>query len=453
MILMIAAGMKVPKKSYIEHSKENLYLNYGLLGLATILHNKHNLNVKMIQGDYKSINEVIKEINKLGIYIENLNTPILISIPSFLAMTWTVEFIEIIKKLNSAIKIIVGGRWVIDNNLDWIKKKLPDVDLFITGFGDKVIYKSLSVNNNQKGELLKGMNSGVFDYFDYKLLNNFREYQPSIEISRGCGMGCEFCVESKFKATSPKEPEKVIQEAKNICKLYGTDYLNFYFQASIFNPTKKWASEFERLYKKNNMKFKWRFETRVDTIDSDVLEGLARSGLKVIDLGLESGSIKQLSQMNKTKNPEYYLKKANEILKVAYKNKIWTKVNILLYLGECESTLSESCKWLDENRNYIKGVSVNPFILYLNGESTENFIDEIETISQNKVDSQYLNDNGYTYVALSNEMDIDKLIEVSNDISNRYMTNNDYLELKSISYFRREVKNINSFGGEDKCIE
>lgn len=69
MILMIAAGMKAPKKKYNENSTQNLYLNYGLLGLGTILNKDYNLDVKIIQGDYKEINEVLLEIAEIGIYI------------------------------------------------------------------------------------------------------------------------------------------------------------------------------------------------------------------------------------------------------------------------------------------------------------------------------------------------------------------------------------------------
>lgn len=86
MVLMIAAGMNSAKKQYDINSKSNIYLNYGLLGLATILKKKHSIDVRMIQGDYKRTHEVLSEIEKIGIDITTYKAPIFISIPSFFAV-------------------------------------------------------------------------------------------------------------------------------------------------------------------------------------------------------------------------------------------------------------------------------------------------------------------------------------------------------------------------------
>lgn len=436
-ILMIASGMKSKKKEFMNADTENIYLNYGLLGLATLLYDKGYKGVRMFQGDFKSVRELLQEISDEGIDIMSLSYPIFISVPSFFALSWAKEFIVEIKKKKHDIQIIVGGRWTVDNNLEWIKNKLPLVDYVSRGCPDEYIEELLDANNWKKYEK-PGVANKVFAKLNYKLLYEYKKYQPSIEICRGCGNGCAFCLEGKYKLTKVKSPLEVIEEAKEVSKIYEDDELNFYFQASIFNPSLQWAKEFKMKYDEFQMKFKWRFETRVDRIETDVIDILAQAGLKVIDLGLESASARQLELMKKTNNASRYLQKAQELLEKADKCNVWCKLNILLYAGETEETINETLEWLKHNK--YKGLSVNPFILYLNGEETKEFVDEIKKITKMKVDIDKLYEKGYLFIDLSNEITSKIAEETSKQIANNYMQRQDYLDLKRVCYIKREIK-------------
>lgn len=365
---MIASGMKKSKKPFIKNSVENIYLNYGLLGLGSILYDKGYTKVKMFQGDSKTIQEMFDEIASTGIDIKEMKYPVFISVPSFFAISWAIEFINDIKLKNPNIKIILGGRWVLDQNLDWCKKIFTNVDFFSLGCSDEIVDKLLEPNNWSRYQSVQ-ISKKPFSKFHFNILNNFKEYQPVIEICRGCGRGCEFCLEKHYPVSEIKSAEEVILEAKSISEVYGIDNLNIYFQASIFNPSVKWSQEFLYLYKTQNMKFHWRFETRVDSMNLESLEILAEAGLKVIDLGLESASVCQIKKMGKSKNPKEYLAKADKLLRKMYEFGLWSKLNILLYIGETYKTLGETITWLEDRSEYIKGVSVNPIIVYLNGQS------------------------------------------------------------------------------------
>jgi len=439
-IIMISAGMDKPKKDFNPLNEKNLYLNYGLLGLGTQL-SDIGYKVKVFQGDYKRVKDIFHEINLCNIEIHNLKYPIFISIPSFFALSWAKKIIDSIKLININAKVIVGGRWVVDNNIEWLKTKIKNVDLFVKGYGEKYIEKCLDENKWVNiDEKLDQQGINVFSKFDYTILFNYKMYHPCIEVSRGCGRGCKFCVENKTNPVATKEPKQIIKEAKDIIKVYGCNTLNFYFQASIFNPTQEWANEFHKIYQENDMNFNWRFETRVDSLNKSVLHILSKAGLKVIDLGLESACEDQLLNMGKTKNVKMYLEKAKDILEEAYKNNIWTKLNILLYPGEISETIDETSKWLNHNKKYIKGVSVNPLILYRNGDFTYDFIKHIETLSKIKIDTNRLEENGYMFIDLSREIDSELSKKLSLSISRDFMNIKDYYDLKSICYYPRDAK-------------
>lgn len=435
---MIASGMKQNKKTFLNDSVKNIYLNYGLLGLGSILYDKGYKSVKMFQGDDKSIHDIFNEIAFSQIDVKKLKYPVFVSVPSFFAVSWALAFIETLKIKNPDIKVILGGRWVLDQNLKWCKEKFKQVDFFSLGCPDEIVDKLLDqknwINYQSPQKYAK-----PFTKFHFNILNNFKYYQPVIEICRGCGRGCEFCLEKHYSVSSVKPAMDVILEAKETCEIYGTYNLNFYFEASIFNPSVDWANEFLLFYQRENMKFHWRFETRVDTINPEALKILAQAGLKVIDLGLESASIIQLEKMSKSKDPKEYLSKADILLKKMYEYGIWSKINILLYICETHLTMRQTMAWLDERNKYIKGVSVNPLILYLNGDQTYDFVEYIENETGVDVDIKSLNEFGYTFISLSKEISIEESQQITNMLVERYMPKADYLLLKDICYTKRDL--------------
>lgn len=85
-IFCISAGQLIVKKSDTVINKKNRYLNYGLLSLATTLKNK-GWNSLQIQGLFESPAETIKKC--VGFGLSSTSTlPLLISIPSFYAISW-----------------------------------------------------------------------------------------------------------------------------------------------------------------------------------------------------------------------------------------------------------------------------------------------------------------------------------------------------------------------------
>ncbi len=430
-LIGIAAGMLSPKKERQRYS--SLYLNYGLLGLMTNLHRK-GYPVQMFQGDYKCIDEFIGELADSGVDLKNSGI-FLLSVPSFLSLEWAIQFAVKIKELDPRHKIIVGGRWVVDKNYDWVKNKFAgSVDSFSLGCPDEFVELFADINRWSELETPKKY-IHPFYHLDYSLLHDFRNYSPNIEAARGCGFGCDFCLEKSFAVCPLVDPEVIFKQIDEIEELYGTRDLNFYFESSVFLPKTSWSQKFRELYIANKSRFKWRCTTRVDAADCHSFEILTDAGLKVVDFGLESASAVQLLRMNKTKNPSVYLEKAENILMRLSAKGVWAKLNILLYAGETVETYNETKNWLLKNDRYIKGISANPLTIYLNGiPETLEYCDEIESITGCSIDRDALLEHGFTYVDLSEEINISKAFSLCRELSDLIMTEDDYNDLKSITY-------------------
>ncbi|TGO02923.1 hypothetical protein PN36_16300 [Candidatus Thiomargarita nelsonii] len=435
-IFCISAGQLIVKKTDNKISRRNRYLNYGLLSLATIL-KQEGWNPVQIHGHFESPSITLQKCISLGFNYSSL--PLLISVPSFYAISWLNEFIELVKESNPKVKIILGGRWVIGNRKDLMKKAVPKADIVVAGIADSIITQIIRSDSSCHPINLSIKSNQINQYpsLDYSLLVERHLYQPSIEVARGCGMGCSFCQEKDEKLLPLKAPQVLIEEIKSTIIRDELTEMTPYFEASMFVPNGKWVDEFQLLRNKYNLEFKWRAEGRVDAINSKHIKKLAQTGLKVLDLGLESASLQQLTRMSKTKNPEKYLFRASDLIKNAYVHNINIKVNILLSAGENEETISETLDWLEKHREYIKGVSVGPVIVFGWSSNTKEYIKELARYGASISHSPAL---GITHLNLSDEIDYEKSIMISKEISRQFMGAEDYFYLKSFSYFSRDYR-------------
>lgn len=427
-ILTVSGGMLETKKTNIKIRQKIRYLNYGLLGLSTLLKHTCSIETYMFQGEYDLPNETLRKILDCGINISKDCICILLSIPSLYSVSWCKEFCKLVKE-NFDIKIIVGGRWVVDNRVDWIKNTLIYIDDVITGFGEKKIIDMFSTVRTTD-DIYDGSKK-CFDWLDYSLLHGYEKYQPCIEISRGCGSGCQFCADKTNKRTPNKEVSLISEELDNINKLYNHNDYSIYFQAPHFVFETKWIDNLCRMLADKETSTSWRCTTRVETIKIDKLKDLKQSGLRVIDIGLESASPKQLLAMHKTKDPKKYLDLAEKILIECNNLGIWVKFNLLLYAGETYNTVNETINWITNHKKLIKNVSVSSLTYYNNMASLKEFFDLGASIPK----QSNLFECGYCNLNLSSEIDATVAQSLTIDIPKLISTQRDFYDIKKISYF------------------
>lgn len=424
-VIAISAGQEISKKGNNIIRQRIKYLNYGLLGLATILKSIMNIDIIVFQADYNTPQELIEKIEKVGININTECECFLLSIPSYYSVSWCKKFCELIKfRYNK--KIIVGGRWVVDDDINWIRNKLKYADVIIDGFGEK---KLSELFNRNLTPLIPDGKEKCFDILNYELLYDYKKYQPCIEISRGCGAGCQFCADKNNKRLRNKSINLIINELDYIEGLF--DEFSIYFEAPHFNFERKWITDLCDQLKSRKKVFSWRCTTRVESVPLDQLGILREAGLKVLDIGLESASKKQLLNMKKTKNPEKYLESAEKLLEECKKNDIWVKFNLLLYAGETYDTICETQKWLNERKDLIKDLSVSSLIYYKNMKN----ISEILALGATIPEGLSIDDWGYINLDLSSEIDYGLAQKFSVEIPRIVANQKDFYDIKKISYF------------------
>ena len=178
----------------------------------------------------------------------------------------------------------------------------------------------------------------------------------SIIVSRGCPYKCNFCDNGVFGNLFTKHsPEYVVDLIEDLVRNHGVGYLVFDDDNLLLN--KNYLLSILELMKKRHLNLPFTCASRVDTIDEERLEKLRDAGCKLIMFGMESGSQKILSSMNKKTTTDQIrhavaLTKQYNIDVLGY--------FILGYPGETEATMQETVDFV--KRLKLDDIAVQPFV-------------------------------------------------------------------------------------------
>ncbi len=304
------------------------------------------------------------------------------SLLSFSEFLFALLLAEKIKRETGAT-IVLGGAF-ITVHADLYFERYPFIDYMIAGDGSVPLLKLMDYfEGNGKTEDVPNLyyreNGEVrvtprkdFDIEDIPLpdfqglpMESYKEewFEGKLflpyQISRGCTGKCSFCSFRKVDARPAiKSPHKVLRELEE----YSEEYKSPYFSMcdTSFNAFHQEIEEICEGLIKRRLDIKWEALVKVDNMDKRLLSKMRRAGCSFLKIGIESGSDRILSSMNKGCTAE----QASRVFKAAHELGMNTRSYFIVgYPHESQEDIHATIRFIKENKTYINSFSFFKFHL------------------------------------------------------------------------------------------
>lgn len=224
-----------------------------------------------------------------------------------------------VKNHYSEIDVVFGGVHVSSMPEKCVKEE--HVDYVIVGEGENSLPKLLDCIEGNKKEFINGVlytedgevkgntdSERVNDLdqlplpaYDLVDINVYKKYNKGITViaSRGCPYNCNFCaVDVVFEEhVRRRSTDDVLNEIKMLNRKY--DIERFAFIDDTFTLNRDWVINLCKKIVAEDLKLDWWCNTRVDTVDKEILSWMKKAGCREVSYGFESGNKETLNYINK----------------------------------------------------------------------------------------------------------------------------------------------------------
>ena len=220
----------------------------------------------------------------------------------------TIKVIQVLKKIDPSINIILGGPEVTYDTAEWMEK-VPEVDFIVMGEGEQTFKQLLTaiessqnfakvpgIAYRENGQVQMTAQMNKLDLRELPSPYRFPEDLPYlgkrvvyIETSRGCPFSCQFCLSSIEVGVRYFDREKI---KADIRYLMANGAKTMKFVDRTFNISRSYALEmFQFLIDEHVPGTVFQFEITADIMRPEVIDFLnqnAPKGLFRFEIGIQS---------------------------------------------------------------------------------------------------------------------------------------------------------------------
>lgn len=223
-----------------------------------------------------------------------------------------IELAKATKEFHSETTVVLGGVGATFL-CEFFLKHFPQVDCVVTGEGEQTFLQLVeAIDKGSTGDLgkIKGLvwkqggriirNDPVTPLPDLDLLPNpalHFKYEHVIS-SRGCPWACSFCGSPRFWGRKVRfhSPGYFVDQLQ---RLFNKGVNFFYVSDDTFTLDKERVISICRLIIDRGLPITWQAISRVGYVDEEILYWMRKAGCIQISYGVESGSAKIRSRLNK----------------------------------------------------------------------------------------------------------------------------------------------------------
>lgn len=262
------------------------------------------------------------------------------------------------------------------------------------------------VVRNSPAPLLLGSELFIHDIPVHEIMDEYNGASFSLEAGRGCPYSCTFCSTSLFwhRQFRIKPLEKLLKEMDRLH--FATGCYRFHLEHDIFTADRKYLLQFCKYLIHRGSPYRWTCSSRVDVLDQASLETMAKAGCIEIFFGIESGSTRMQSLIQKNLN----LDKISGILGYARKCGIETRCSFIYgFAEETEKDIEDTFRLIEQlmlegnNKIYL-----HRFFPESHTEETQKVYDRLyfvpDSVDTSIYPRQMIDEEGLTLIRVHKEL-------------------------------------------------